>query len=113
MSSLGTAVGCGMKTNQDCFVCKWSIHDQQMITIYQANELIDATGVMNVSHSTQGNTEVTIRFLAGSTEVTRYTLINHQCFGFTVLGFNSILLLGNGAVQDFAAGNFSLTPRYK
>jgi hypothetical protein len=99
---------------QDCLEFRWLVNDSTSVTIYQANKKVAASGVIDFSSATTGITQVTIRFLNGATEVTQYTVNDKQSLAFTVYGFDTITLTGNGvSAQDSATGSFSLTPRYE
>ncbi len=116
MCSSGNAViCCGIQENlvQDCVECRWVLYDQTPQVIYQANEIVSASGSIEESSSTAGMTQITMTFSIGGTEITHYTLSNRQCLAFTVVGFDTITLKGNAASSlESASGKFCITPRY-
>lgn len=112
MANIGSAIGCKPMTTQDCLDSKWSIHQKETITLYRSTEIVTATGVIDMSSASKGMTLVTLSFWLASIQVAHYTLQLHQCLGFTVSGFDTIKLAGNGSLNDIAAGRFSLTLRY-
>lgn len=116
MSCSGKAViCCGLKQElvQDCVESKWLIFDQTPRVIYQANEVVSATGMIEESSSTAGMTLVTVLFSIGATAITSFTLVNRQSLAFTVVGFDTITLVGNASLPaESASGSFCITPRY-
>lgn len=107
-------VGINQKLVQDCIESKWLIFDQIPRAIYQANEIVSASGLIEQSSSTAGMTQVTVIFAVGTTPVASYTLGYRQSLAFTVVGFNTIILVGNApSTTESASGSFSITPRYQ
>lgn len=111
-----TIVDCGIIGTlvQDCVECKWVVYNQTPLVIYQASEIVSASGIIEESSNTDGMTQVTITFFIGKTEITNFTITNRQSFSFTVIGFDTITLKGNAASSlESASGRFCLTPRYQ
>lgn len=109
-------VCCGIKQElvQDCVECRWVIVDSTPFTIYQANEIVSASGSIEVSSTTPGMSEIRVSFLIGDTTIKQLTLGPSQCMSFTVIGFDSISLSGDAVSSlDSATGRFCLTPRYQ
>ncbi len=113
MWELGTAIGCCNKSIQDCIESKWLIQNQESPIIYRSNEIVTATGVIDMTSATEGIQQITVLFWINRTMVTQYTLQHLQSFGFTVSDFDTIQLVGNGCMTDIARGNFTLIPRYR
>lgn len=113
--SCDSIICCGIRKNlvQDCVECSWSVFNQIPLTIYKSNQIVSASGTIEVSNSTPGMTEVTITFSIGNTEVSQFTLSVKQCLTFSVVGFDTITLQGDAVSEaESAFGKFCLTPRY-
>jgi len=114
--SSNAVICCGIKRDlvQDCVESKWLVFDQTPKIIYQANEVVSASGTIAESSSTGGMTQITMKFSIGGTTITSYTLTNKQYLAFTVVGFDTITLTGNAvSALESATGSFCLTPRYQ
>ncbi|MEB3102216.1 S-Ena type endospore appendage [Ferviditalea candida] len=114
-SSCNTGICCGIHENlvQDCVECRWVIYDQTPQVIYQSSEIVSASGSIEQSSSTAGMTQVTMTFSIGETVIKNFTLTNRQCLAFTVIGFDTITLHGNGVSPlESASGRLCITPRY-
>lgn len=113
--SCNTVICCKIRRDlvQDCVESKWLVFDQTPKIIYQSNEVVSASGTIAESSSTDGMTQVTLKFLIGGTTITSYTLTNKQYLAFTVVGFDTITLTGNAeSALESATGSFCITPRY-
>ncbi|WP_025026502.1 S-Ena type endospore appendage [Caldalkalibacillus mannanilyticus] len=111
-----SVVCCGMKQElvQDCVECRWVIVDSTPFTIYQSNEIVSASGSIEVSSTTSGMSEIRVSFLIGETIIKQLTLAPAQCMSFTIVGFDSISLTGDAdSSLESATGRFCLTPRYQ
>ena len=107
---------CGTKRQfvQDCVECRWLVFNQTPAIIFQANKIVSASGTIEQSSSTSEMTKVDVIFSKGGTTIKTFTLENQQCLAFTVVGFDTITLIGNAPSSlESASGSFSLTPRYQ
>ncbi|WP_209124826.1 S-Ena type endospore appendage [Alkalihalobacillus sp. BA299] len=111
-----TVICCGIKRKdvQDCVECRWLIIDQTPTIIFQSNQVVSASGTIELSSSTSGLTQVDVIFSRGTKIIETFTLEDQQCLSFTVVGFDTITLQGNATdPSESATGSFCLTPRYQ
>ncbi|SDY17743.1 hypothetical protein SAMN05421736_101582 [Evansella caseinilytica] len=114
--SSGSTICCGVKGQlvQDCVECRWTVFNQVPLMIYQANQTVSASGFVEVTNATPGMDEITVTFSIDNAIVSQATLSANQCFAFSVVGFDTIMLQGDAVSEaESAVGKFCLTPRYE
>ena len=107
---------CGIKRHivQDCVECNWLVFNQTPTIIFQANKVVSASGTIELSSTTLGMTTVDVIFSRGATIIKTFTLEKQQCLAFTVVGFDTITLIGDSSSPtESASGSLCLTPRYQ